>query len=85
MRSGGGGGSCSWLGNAGGVYGVRSDSLKVGCICQVEGSFKVYTEAPFFRYDEKWTCAFIIEFLLGSWEIQVGRVEPIPCLLLDTQ
>ncbi len=48
MRSGGGGSGCSWLGNVGGVYGVRSDSLNVGCICQVEGSFKVYAEAPFF-------------------------------------
>ncbi len=29
------------LGMAGGIYGVRSDSLNVGCIFQVEGSFRV--------------------------------------------
>ncbi len=37
MRSGGGGGGCSWLGNARGVKGVSSDSLKVGWIFQLTG------------------------------------------------
>ncbi len=36
----------------------------------------MYADAPFFRDNEKWTCAFIHEFLLWSWEVKVGRVKP---------
>ncbi len=46
--------------------------------------FQGVSRCSFLSDDEKWTCAFIGEFFLWSWETQVGRVEPTPCLLPDT-
>ncbi len=65
MRSGGGGGGCSWLGNAGGVYGVRSDSLNVGWIFQLAGSFKVYAEVPFLFLFSKGPVHLSLSFFFG--------------------
>ncbi len=71
MRSGGGGGGCSWLGNVGGVYGVRSDSLNVGCMCQVEGSFRVYADAPFFEMMRNGPVRLSSSFFLGRGRLRL--------------
>ncbi len=55
---------------------MRSDSLKVGCICQVEGSFKVYANAPFFLTMRNGPVRLSASFFLWLWETQVGCVEP---------
>ncbi len=49
------------------------------------GKFQRVCWCSFLWDDEKWTCAFVVEFFLGSWEIEVGRVEPylISYLILD--
>ncbi len=62
---GGGGGGCSWLGNVGGAYGVRSALLNVGWICQLVGSLSMYAEAPFFETISKGPIRLFASFFFG--------------------
>ncbi len=50
---------------------VRSDSLKVGCICQVEGSFRVYAEAPFFDTMRNGPVRLLSSFFLGHGRLRL--------------
>ncbi len=82
MRSGGGGGGCSWLGNAREVNGVRSDSLKVGWIFQLTGSSRVYAEAPFLALILKGPIRLSSSFFFGQgrWRFVVSSQTLLPIL-----
>ncbi len=64
---------------------MSNDSLKVGWVFQLAGSFRVYAEAPFLALILKGPRLFIVELLFWSRKMEIGHVQPDFVAYLCTQ
>ncbi len=55
---------------------MSNDSLKVGWIFQLTGSFRVYAEAPFLALISKGPVRFVVKLLFWSRKVKIGRIQP---------